>query len=59
MMPMTPHITPTKVLLIPDSRAASEVKGGDVRRFRIARLHFGGAAQGAQKPFEHLTRVYD
>lgn len=59
ILPMTPPISSTKILLIPDSRGPSSRAPRQIRRFRIARLQLEGAAPAPEKPFGHLGRMYD
>ena len=59
MIAMTPTASSTKVLLVPDSRSPAVPAAVPLRRYRIARLRFEGAAPEPGRRFDHLRRSYD
>lgn len=59
MLAMTPSITSSKVLLVPDARDTAEPTTIALRRYRIARLRLDARQAGSQDRFAHLKRSYD
>ncbi|HEY1519626.1 MAG TPA: hypothetical protein VGF91_24590 [Solirubrobacteraceae bacterium] len=57
---MTRPLTPSKVLLVADRRAArSQGATAPVRRYRLARLRFEPPPVEGDSRFEYLKRSYD
>jgi hypothetical protein len=60
ILTMIRPVTPSKVLLVADRRAAPSAGAVPaVRRYRLARLRLDGRPADAESPFEYLKRVYD
>lgn len=58
MLVMTTPFSSSRVLLVPDRRSVPPVSDhAPVRRYRIARLRFDGAATVSR--FDHLKRIYE
>ncbi len=57
---MTRPLTSSKVVLVEDRRAASDIeRSAPLRRYRLARLQLGGRSNEPRSRFDHLKRVYD
>jgi hypothetical protein len=60
ILAMTRPLTPSKVLLVADRRAArSQGATAPVRRYRLARLRFEPPPVEGDSRFEYLKRSYD
>ena len=60
ILAMTRPLTPSKVLLVADRRAArSQAATAPVRRYRLARLRFEPPPVDGDSRFEYLKRSYD
>jgi hypothetical protein len=61
MMPsMTRPAPSSKVVLLEDRRGGSDLAAGArVRRFRLARLRFEGAAAPAESRYEYVKPIHD
>jgi hypothetical protein len=60
ILAMTRPITPSKVLLVADRRAAARRRESvPVRRYRLARLRLEPPPAGAESRFDYLKRAYD
>jgi hypothetical protein len=60
ILAMTHPLTPSKVLLVEDRRAARlHGETAPVRRYRLARLRFAPPPAEGESRFEYLKRTYD